>query len=68
MKIILYVFKLNCSFFLLDVPILHLIPIPFPSFWHKTSDNRHNIDLKTTENLNKILRLFVASYLHLSIL
>ncbi|GAB1863993.1 glutaminyl-peptide cyclotransferase [Camponotus japonicus] len=51
-----------------DVPILHLIPVPFPTFWHKTSDNRHNIDLKTTENLNKILRLFVASYLHLSIL
>lgn len=50
-----------------DVPILHLIPIPFPTSWHKTSDNRHNIDLKTTENLNKILRLFVASYLHLSI-
>ncbi|XP_011262643.1 glutaminyl-peptide cyclotransferase isoform X2 [Camponotus floridanus] len=51
-----------------NVPILHLIPIPFPTSWHKTSDNRHNIDLKTTENLNKILRLFVASYLHLSIL
>ncbi|XP_029173119.1 glutaminyl-peptide cyclotransferase [Nylanderia fulva] len=51
-----------------NVPILHLIPIPFPSFWHKSSDNRHNIDLNTTENINKILRLFVASYLHLSIL
>lgn len=51
-----------------DVPILHIIPIPFPPFWHKSSDNRHNIDLKTTENINKILRLFVASYLHLSIL
>ncbi|XP_029658819.1 glutaminyl-peptide cyclotransferase-like [Formica exsecta] len=50
-----------------NVPILHIIPIPFPSFWHKPSDNRHNIDMKTTENLNKILRLFVASYLHLSI-
>ncbi|KAL6442918.1 hypothetical protein ACFW04_002746 [Cataglyphis niger] len=50
-----------------NVPILHIIPIPFPSFWHKPNDNRHNIDMKTTENINKILRLFVASYLHLSI-
>ncbi|XP_011686772.1 PREDICTED: glutaminyl-peptide cyclotransferase-like isoform X2 [Wasmannia auropunctata] len=50
------------------VPILHIIPISFPPFWHKSgpfSDNRHNIDLKTTENINKILRVFVASYLHL---
>ncbi|KAL0101071.1 hypothetical protein PUN28_018735 [Cardiocondyla obscurior] len=50
-----------------SVPILHLIPTPFPPFWHKSGDNRHNIDLKTTENLNKILRVFVASYLHLSV-
>ncbi|KAL6261768.1 hypothetical protein P5V15_006857 [Pogonomyrmex californicus] len=49
-----------------DVPILHIIPSPFPPFWHKPGDNRHNIDLKTTENINKILRIFVASYLHLS--
>ncbi|XP_012543359.1 glutaminyl-peptide cyclotransferase isoform X2 [Monomorium pharaonis] len=49
-----------------DVPILHIIPTPFPPFWHKSGDNRHNIDLKTTENINKILRIFVASYLHLS--
>ncbi|XP_039309751.1 glutaminyl-peptide cyclotransferase isoform X1 [Solenopsis invicta] len=50
-----------------DVPILHIIPTPFPPFWHKSGDNRHNIDLKTTENINKILRVFVASYLQLSI-
>ncbi|XP_071553177.1 glutaminyl-peptide cyclotransferase [Temnothorax nylanderi] len=49
-----------------DVPILHIIPTPFPPFWHKSGDNRHNIDLKTTENINKILRIFVASYLRLS--
>ncbi|EFN88893.1 glutaminyl-peptide cyclotransferase [Harpegnathos saltator] len=47
-----------------NVPILHIIPSPFPSFWHKEGDNRGNIDLKTTENINKILRTFVAAYLH----
>ncbi|XP_043508941.1 glutaminyl-peptide cyclotransferase isoform X1 [Frieseomelitta varia] len=50
-----------------DIPILHLIPYPFPKVWHKPSDNRNNIDLKTTENINKILRIFVASYLHINI-
>ncbi|XP_066592316.1 glutaminyl-peptide cyclotransferase [Prorops nasuta] len=48
-----------------NVPVLHLIPHPFPSFWHEPEDNRNNIALKTTENINKILRVFVASYLHL---
>ncbi|KZC08329.1 PREDICTED: glutaminyl-peptide cyclotransferase-like [Dufourea novaeangliae] len=50
-----------------DIPILHMIPYPFPPFWHKSGDNRDNIDLKTTENINKILRAFVASYLHINI-
>ncbi|KAG8041313.1 hypothetical protein G9C98_002301 [Cotesia typhae] len=50
-----------------NVPILHLIPHPFPDVWHKPSDNLRNIDLTTTENLNKILRLFVASYFGLSV-
>ncbi|XP_076245540.1 glutaminyl-peptide cyclotransferase isoform X2 [Calliopsis andreniformis] len=50
-----------------DTPILHIIPYPFPTVWHKPSDNRNNIDLKTTENINKILRIFVASYLHINV-
>lgn len=50
-----------------DVPILHLIPSPFPSFWHKSGDNRDNIDMAATENINKILRAFVASYLGMDI-
>ncbi|KYN04047.1 PREDICTED: glutaminyl-peptide cyclotransferase-like [Cyphomyrmex costatus] len=50
-----------------NVSILHIIPTPFPPFWHKSGDNRHNIDLKTTENINKILRIFTASYLHLTV-
>ncbi|CAK9798047.1 Glutaminyl-peptide cyclotransferase [Anthophora quadrimaculata] len=50
-----------------DIPILHLVPYPFPKVWHKPSDNRNNIDLKTTENINKILRIFVASYLNMNV-
>lgn len=50
-----------------NVPVLHLIPYPFPKVWHKPSDNRDNIDMSTVENLNKILRTFVASYLHINL-
>nr|CAD7610063.1 unnamed protein product [Timema genevievae] len=50
-----------------DVPVLHLIPYPFPSVWHKQSDNLDAIDFTTCENLNKIFRVFVAEYLHLRV-
>lgn len=49
------------------VPILHLIPSPFPTVWHQITDDRKAIDMFTIENLNKILRVFVIEYLHLVI-
>ncbi|XP_054722339.1 glutaminyl-peptide cyclotransferase-like [Uloborus diversus] len=47
------------------VPILHLIPTPFPHVWHRESDNWQSLHQPTIDNLNKILRVFVAQYLHL---
>jgi len=49
-----------------NVPILHLITAPFPRVWHKISDNRENLDFARIAQLNKVLRVFVAEYLHLS--
>lgn len=49
------------------VPILHMIPVPFPEVWHKMSDNHEAVDITTVENLNKILRIFVAEYLHIDV-
>lgn len=49
-----------------DVPILHLIAYPFPREWHKIGDNRNSLDFNRIANLNKILRVFVAEYLHLN--
>ena len=49
-----------------DVPILHLIAVPFPDVWHKESDNASAVDYPTVEKLNKILRVFVAEYLELA--
>ncbi|XP_004711226.1 glutaminyl-peptide cyclotransferase [Echinops telfairi] len=47
------------------VPILHLIPSPFPEVWHTMDDNEENLDPPTIDNLNKILQIFVLEYLHL---
>lgn len=47
------------------VPVLHLIPVPFPNVWHKVDDNPSALDYDTIDNLNSILRVFLASYLGL---
>jgi len=46
-----------------NVPILHIIPVPFPSVWHKPDDNASVIDYATTDNLALIIRLFALEYL-----
>lgn len=47
------------------VPIIHVIPYPFPEVWHQMADDKNSISFSTVENLNKILRVFVAQYLGL---
>lgn len=49
------------------VPILHVIPTPFPDVWHKLGDSGECVDYDTVENLNRILRLFVVEHLGLSL-
>ncbi|XP_015263937.1 PREDICTED: glutaminyl-peptide cyclotransferase [Gekko japonicus] len=48
------------------VPILHLIPDPFPKVWHTMADNEENLDKPTIDNLNKILQVFVLEYLNVA--
>ncbi|XP_076039077.1 glutaminyl-peptide cyclotransferase-like isoform X1 [Oratosquilla oratoria] len=48
------------------VPVVHLIPVPFPSVWHEETDNESALDYPTIYNLNAILRAFVYDYLHLT--
>ncbi|XP_072551764.1 glutaminyl-peptide cyclotransferase-like a [Salminus brasiliensis] len=47
------------------VSVLHVIPTPFPSFWHTLQDTEENMHRPTVENLTKILAIFLAEYLHL---
>ncbi|ETS63530.1 hypothetical protein PaG_01824 [Moesziomyces aphidis] len=49
------------------VPILHIIPSPFPSVWHKISDDAGALDYATMHAWCMILRLAVAEYLDLDI-
>lgn len=47
------------------VPILHLISVPFPNKWHTLEDTCENVNFDSVDNLNKILRVFVAHYFKL---
>ncbi|XP_030916208.1 glutaminyl-peptide cyclotransferase isoform X1 [Geospiza fortis] len=49
----------------IGVPVLHLIPSPFPAVWHTMMDTEENLDKATIDNLNKILQVFVLEYLNL---
>ncbi|KAM7074547.1 glutaminyl-peptide cyclotransferase-like protein isoform 1-T1 [Ciconia maguari] len=47
------------------VPVLHLIPTPFPRVWHTLEDTEDNLHPPTMEDLCKILVTFVAEFLQL---
>ncbi|XP_062408163.1 glutaminyl-peptide cyclotransferase-like a [Sardina pilchardus] len=47
------------------VPVLHVIPTPFPPFWHKMEDDEERMHRPTVENLTKIMAIFLAEYLGL---
>ncbi|KFU94872.1 Glutaminyl-peptide cyclotransferase, partial [Chaetura pelagica] len=55
----------HVPFLLRGVPVLHLIPSPFPAVWHTMEDTEENLDKPTIDNLNKILQVFVLEYLNL---
>ncbi|XP_065078357.1 glutaminyl-peptide cyclotransferase [Ochlerotatus camptorhynchus] len=50
-----------------QVPILHIIPSPFPEVWHKLSDDASAVDISSVQNLIKVFRVFIAEYLHLTV-
>lgn len=45
------------------VPILHLIPWPFPKEWHTIHDNAEALDPLTMQAWSKLMRVFTAEYL-----
>ncbi|XP_052899392.1 glutaminyl-peptide cyclotransferase-like [Anopheles moucheti] len=49
------------------VPVLHVIPHPFPDVWHRLEDNGDIVDVPTVRNLIRIFSVFVIEYLHVSL-
>ena len=47
-----------------NVPVLHLIPSPFPDVWHTLNDNESAIDWATTKRVQSIVFKFVFNYIY----
>jgi glutaminyl-peptide cyclotransferase len=45
------------------VPILHIIPSPFPDVWHRMEDDGEHLDLETTRDWAKIVTAFTLEWL-----
>ena len=48
------------------VPIVHLIPVPFPSVWHTAADDASALDPSVVADWARILSVFVGEYLLLA--
>ena len=62
---LIFRFLTKLQFIFIGVPILHLIPVPFPDEWHTMADNANVVHYPTVEKLNIMLRIFVAEFLEL---
>ncbi|XP_065213771.1 glutaminyl-peptide cyclotransferase-like isoform X1 [Planococcus citri] len=50
-------------FLVKGVPVLHIIPLPFPNVWHTEFDNENIINYDTVKNLLLIFEVFIVQYL-----
>ncbi|KAJ3162003.1 hypothetical protein HDU86_005701 [Geranomyces michiganensis] len=49
------------------VPIVHVIPVPFPDVWHNLADNADALDPDIIHDFALIFRLYVARFMGLNI-
>lgn len=45
-----------------NVPIVHLIPVPFPPFWHSAGDTVDKVDLDTLITIQSVLEYTILAY------
>lgn len=55
----------HIPFMVRGVPILHIIPTPFPVVWHTMDDDGEHLDIDTTHDWAKILTGFTAEWMEL---
>ncbi|KAI9183304.1 hypothetical protein H9P43_004221 [Blastocladiella emersonii ATCC 22665] len=49
------------------VPVVHVIPVPFPDVWHKVADNASALDRATLVNFARIFTAFCVEQLRLQV-
>lgn len=57
----------HIPFQLANVPILHLIPHPFPKVWHRMDDDLSNVNYETVQRLATVLKLFLLNLFHFGV-
>jgi glutaminyl-peptide cyclotransferase len=60
-----YIADDHIPFLVRGVPILHVIPMPFPSFWHQMEDDGEHLDPWTVDDWAKIVAAFTAEWMEL---
>ena len=60
-----YVLDDHVPFLVRGVPVLHVIPTPFPPVWHRMEDDGEHLDPAAVEDWAKIVTAFVAEWMEL---
>ena len=60
-----YVQDDHVPFMVRGVPILHIIPTPFPPVWHRIEDDGDHLDPAVLDDWAKIVTAFVAEWMEL---
>lgn len=50
-----------------NVPVLHMIPSPFPSVWHTPRDNVQNLNVNHVQDMRVIMKYFLLQILNVRI-
>lgn len=53
----------HVPFMAAGVPVLHIIPTPFPNVWHKSTDDGEHLDMPTVRDWTKIVTAFVLEWM-----
>lgn len=60
-----YISDDHVPFMIRNVKVLHLIPTPFPWFWHKMEDDAEHLHGPTMQDWAKLITAFVAEWMDL---
>lgn len=60
-----YVQDDHVPFMARGVPVLHIIPTPFPAVWHRMEDDGAHLDPAAVDDWAKIVTAFVAEWMEL---